>query len=274
LTPGGYFKFYCPLFCTTLKSQSGLRFFQSYPFQTDFNTVTGILRLSHKYEVDYLRRRALVHISSGYPTSLSDWDGLRETPPVKKKSWSRPENRAYRIFLIQLVREVNALWILPAAFYGLAGIFTAAAAEIFDDSVYNGVPGELSTEDRKCFVIGHYLQTTRAQEEILRFLYCPLNIVGCVNSSCHPLRLKAMDRIRRKRPISGNYSHLSLWLSRHWNELLGGICSVCMISLKQTHQEARQKFWDDLPRMYGLPPWAELEQMRTAAIGADLEMLA
>ncbi|KAF8209476.1 hypothetical protein K438DRAFT_1537045, partial [Mycena galopus ATCC 62051] len=47
-------------------------FFMPYPAKTDFDSLCGCLRLSHKYLVDYLRRRALVHISRRYPTTLAD----------------------------------------------------------------------------------------------------------------------------------------------------------------------------------------------------------
>ena len=48
------------------------------------------------------------------------------------------------------------------------------------------------------------------------------------------------------------------------------LCPRCLAVLKQKHEEARQAFWDELPQMYGLPPWNELEQMKTDAIGTDL----
>ncbi|KAJ7061551.1 hypothetical protein C8F01DRAFT_936749, partial [Mycena amicta] len=49
-------------------------YFPAYPAPTEFNIIEGCLRLSHKYEVDYLRKRALVHLSSAYPTRLPLWD--------------------------------------------------------------------------------------------------------------------------------------------------------------------------------------------------------
>ncbi|KAJ7761196.1 hypothetical protein DFH07DRAFT_883716, partial [Mycena maculata] len=41
-------------------------FFGAFSAPTEYSIIVGCLRLSHKYEVDYLRRRALVHLSSGY----------------------------------------------------------------------------------------------------------------------------------------------------------------------------------------------------------------
>ncbi|KAJ7100470.1 hypothetical protein C8R44DRAFT_566597, partial [Mycena epipterygia] len=54
-------------------SHSG-RFFRPFPASTDFDVIVGYLRLGHKYGVDYLRRHALIHLSSGYPTTLAGAD--------------------------------------------------------------------------------------------------------------------------------------------------------------------------------------------------------
>jgi aldehyde:ferredoxin oxidoreductase len=35
-----------------------------------------------------------------------------------------------------------------------------------------------------------------------------------------------------------------------------------MDSMKAAHREARQEFWEQLPKMYGLPGWEELEKMK------------
>ncbi|KAJ7612171.1 hypothetical protein FB45DRAFT_803466 [Roridomyces roridus] len=48
-------------------------FFENYPVKTDLCTVVSILRLSNKYAVEYLRRRALVHMESYFSTTLVDF---------------------------------------------------------------------------------------------------------------------------------------------------------------------------------------------------------
>ncbi|KAJ7181485.1 hypothetical protein C8R43DRAFT_1170392, partial [Mycena crocata] len=40
---------------------------EPFPAKTKFDNVVGCLRLSHKYGIDYLRRRALIHLPSGHP---------------------------------------------------------------------------------------------------------------------------------------------------------------------------------------------------------------
>ncbi|KAJ7710530.1 hypothetical protein B0H17DRAFT_1190251 [Mycena rosella] len=45
-----------------LKAIFDSSFFEAYPHATKFATVAGILRLSTKYEVEHLRRQALIHL--------------------------------------------------------------------------------------------------------------------------------------------------------------------------------------------------------------------
>ncbi|KAJ6595043.1 hypothetical protein DFH09DRAFT_1357807 [Mycena vulgaris] len=81
-------------------------FFAPYPAPTTFDTVAGVLRLSAKYEVDYLRRRALAH------------SPLRLQAMATRSSW--PDIDDSLVSAINLAHQTAALWILPHAFYALA----------------------------------------------------------------------------------------------------------------------------------------------------------
>ncbi|KAJ7919445.1 hypothetical protein B0H13DRAFT_1477969, partial [Mycena leptocephala] len=91
--------------------------------------VVGCLRLSHKYGVDYLRRRALIHFSSGFPSALSewnkttysgdDWDPTRGASGLISWRWPGASGTQFAA-IIQLAREVDSPWILPGVFYALA----------------------------------------------------------------------------------------------------------------------------------------------------------
>ncbi|KAJ7184642.1 hypothetical protein C8R46DRAFT_938626 [Mycena filopes] len=252
-------------------------YFLPYPFATDLNILSGTLRLSHKYGVEFLRRRALIHLSSSYPTTFSDFEAIfihpnEDLPLFKCPSWIRPESLPYKIFIVHLAREVEALWILPLAFYSLGISFTSLGPAIFHGTNYNGVSATLSLEDQKSFVAGHNAQSMAVTDDILRFLIQPFEIDGCEGQGCYQRRLAALEASRAFRQIDPCHP-LAIWDHEGW-ELLNEICSVCIDSLDGTHAEAQQKFWDGLPGIYGLPSWKELEAMRAAAVGEDLEILA
>lgn len=143
--------------------------------------------------------------------------------------------------------------------------------EIFHGTVYNGRPATLSELDQQSFLNGNRIQSASVVDHILRFLLFPVDIVGCTQPLCYKRRLQAFEANRQDRQESP-YDPLHVWDENDW-VLLSDVCTVCLKAMKQIHAEARHKFWDDLPRIYGLPPWPELERMRMAAIGADLEVL-
>ncbi|KAJ7239963.1 hypothetical protein B0H12DRAFT_1056471, partial [Mycena haematopus] len=76
-------------------------YFASWPTIIDFEIVAGVLRMSQKYQVAPLRKRALEHISRRYPISL------QELESSGSKGWADP------IFMAVLARHVSADWILP-----------------------------------------------------------------------------------------------------------------------------------------------------------------
>jgi hypothetical protein len=49
-------------------------FFMPPPTEVQFEDTLAIMRLSHKYDVADLRRHALVHLGTIYPTTLAGYD--------------------------------------------------------------------------------------------------------------------------------------------------------------------------------------------------------
>ncbi|KAJ7232029.1 hypothetical protein B0H12DRAFT_1076979 [Mycena haematopus] len=96
-------------------------FFEPYPCKVSFEDALSITRLSHKYAVDYLFRRALVHLSHDFPTTLSAHDMGSETCSTNFGDIIVDGNLIPpTAAVIQLARQVNALWLLPMAFYLIA----------------------------------------------------------------------------------------------------------------------------------------------------------
>ncbi|KAJ7882848.1 hypothetical protein B0H13DRAFT_1721346 [Mycena leptocephala] len=240
-------------------------FFLPYPSPTDFDTIAGALRLRES-------NIFLVVLSFTYRRGIPQHFPILITG-IGKPSWKWPQTLAYKIYIIQLSREVESCWILPLTFYSLSVSVAKLGTDIYRGTIYNGMSANLSEADQKSFLKGNRMQCASVADDILRFLVFPLEIDGCTRARCYKARLQALDYIRSHRQVNPCHP-LFIWGAGDWELLENDICSICFTSLKQTHQEARQKFWNELPGIYGLAPWTELEQMRTAAIGADLEMLA
>ncbi|KAJ7500429.1 hypothetical protein B0H11DRAFT_2189343 [Mycena galericulata] len=254
-----------------LKAILDPEFFKPFPARTEIGVILGCLRLGSKYEVDYLRRRALIHLSSAYCTKLSRWETadneLDENSAVSNViSWPWPDEYGFSFVVIDLVRKVGALWLLPDAFYSLARECALYDKRVHHGAVYKGVTVRLGDNDLDSFVRGQEIQAQSTVFDILQFLSDPLDIDGCTSPRrCFTVRLKAIkeSRARIRRRL---YAPLTAWQDWH---LLQDVCGRCLAVLKDTHQAARQEFWDHLPEIYGLPPWENLEEMKTAAIGTD-----
>lgn len=240
-----------------------------YPAPTDSETVLGILRFSHKYGVDYLRRRALVHLSSRYFTTLSDRD---DSYDPSASSWKRPswpvDSLAVHVEAIQLARQVDALWILPYAFYDAATVSDSEELRnVLGSSIPDGWSASLSAEDQASFLKGYLTQMHSSSAEILRFLHHPLIIEDCTTAQkCTSERLAAFSHMDDL--VGRSMDPLDVWIADDWETM--EICVTCLASLQKTHREARAAFWDKLPEIYGLPGWEELKELKTAAIGDDL----
>ncbi|KAJ7494264.1 hypothetical protein B0H11DRAFT_2392492 [Mycena galericulata] len=209
--------------------------FQTYPSKTTILTITGILRLSHKYGVDYVRRCALVHLSSSYFTKLSGFD-LNSSDEGPK-----------------LAREVDAPWLLPWAFYSLSRC----------------VGADIDLADQVSFLKGCSAQLNAATSAVMRFLHFPVDSPGCSSpAECTPVRLRGLELLRLYREdYIQQADPLLIWRGDDWDSLeMDDICFVCLTRMKILHQQARQEFWEQLPQLYGLPGWTELEKLKSAAL--------
>ncbi|KAJ7290213.1 hypothetical protein C8J57DRAFT_1275423 [Mycena rebaudengoi] len=231
-----------------LKALLDTDFFMPYPADTTFVIIAGVLRLSHKYDVGFLRRRALSHLSSVYYTKLPD--------PESRTPTSFDIFEADIAIVIGLAREVGALWMLPYAFY--------SASCIQDVRVILKCGKKLGTEDQYRLLNGYIAQRDSTMLHILGFLYSPPRIVGCTGSDCTLVRLDAIEFHAQEVVSDDSAMPLSIWRTYDW-ENLETLCATCLASLKQSHQAARESFWDGLPKKYDLPAWAELEKLKAEA---------
>jgi hypothetical protein len=176
------------------------------------------------------------------------------------------------IGVVQLAREVEALWILPVAFYELSNNFHEIGTNIFHGAVYNGMQTQLSMVDQQSALQGQIIQS-RSSVGMMRFLYSPSDIAGCESpNQCPAPRREAMALSLGLLEAHPSSAPLAFWGSESaWSWFEGGdggvVCPTCLNAFKTRCEEDRQAFWDKLPSMYNLPPWAELETMMVAEIG-------
>ncbi|KAJ7612164.1 hypothetical protein FB45DRAFT_940000 [Roridomyces roridus] len=248
-------------------------YFMPFPAKTEYSIIRGCLRLAHKYEVEHLRLRALVHLSSRYRTSLGERDTCNTDESSADgsfnlsqiASWPIPGQQGHLVSVIQFAREVEALWILPDAFYRLSSIVLKDLPELlFSQSVFDGQASCFNVQDQKACLYGHTVQTKASATHI-----------AAIFSADHPPDCTTPAVCRQERICAINSMLLaistcaSIPLDIWCDEDVPKTCGVCLTSLQAAHRRARQEFWNRMPSMYGLPPWEELEKMKTEAIGVQ-----
>ncbi|KAJ7765623.1 hypothetical protein B0H16DRAFT_396799 [Mycena metata] len=237
-------------------------FFEPHPRLVNLHHVLSILHLSNKYSIEYLLRRAMVHLSSLYPTTLAEYDegGFSSLLDLEEE-----DILPSRIATIQVAREVNALWILPSASYEIASIDEAIVDKTLQCVWYKDRPARLSDGDQILFLKSS-MRISRQENFILASINPPNVIHGCLREvTCTLERLRTLTDVQNS--LTENCE--ALRLLHQLGDLLDGCCQVCIDHLETALAEARQAVWDKLPGFCGLPSWDVLEEMKEKAFEED-----
>ncbi|KAJ6546873.1 hypothetical protein B0H19DRAFT_1162841 [Mycena capillaripes] len=226
------------------------------PAPTTFEKVAAILRLSTKYEVEHLRKRALEHLSTGYPTSLAQWRTLEGSLPHA----TFPVLPSDALATINLAREVACPWVLPTAFYEYCKC--TVPAEIFRGTTQEGVLLSLSDPDKQLCLEARERQ--QAGKDVESFL-TTLPLEACTDSSaCLRSRVVWMRYLNKLRQDGFWMDPTETW--EHWGFFAEHVCEPCLFSCQMKYEDARQAVWLSIPAMFNLPGWAELEAERKSAL--------
>ncbi|KAJ6571179.1 hypothetical protein B0H19DRAFT_936860 [Mycena capillaripes] len=237
-----------------LKALLYSEFFEPFPAQTTFPIIAGVLRMSHKYEVDALRKRALIHLGSMHPTTFDEWE--TKSPHV---SWHVSRS----LDIILLARRTSALWILPAAFY------RACQFASVDEIINGDEDSELHPADKVACVTGVRTLETTSVSDVLQFLYMPRQIFGCQSpAKCEEVRTAAHFDAEDWRAYEAEDTFLpfDIWGNVHDWSRLSSCCATCVSSMRTTHWEAKLAVWDQLPQIFRLPNWKQLNEMKAEAL--------
>ncbi|KAJ7184932.1 hypothetical protein C8R46DRAFT_1300551 [Mycena filopes] len=228
-------------------------FFEPWPSTPKFPVVAGILRLSQKYQVDPLWKRALIHLSERCATSLKEAEELYD--------WED----AHPIELVNLAREVSADWLLPAAFAGCCWLDPAVLVHGVPAGVGRTTALTLSPADVVlCLRAAVALHTTWSSN-LVDFMWEPLRIPGCTApDECLEARLRCRREVEESR--SNKVSVLCLWHDGNWFDVTGDFCATCVAAMRGMQDAANERYWQALPGIFDLPGWSALLAMKNAAL--------
>ncbi|KAF7329327.1 hypothetical protein MKEN_00193900 [Mycena kentingensis (nom. inval.)] len=246
------------------------RYLPQFPQPTTLERILSCLRMSHKYDVEYLQVDALTHLSSAFTTKLAN---------ASIYSWKDEISPGLKIKdvldIIVVADKVNAPWVLPGALLSLATALHRQSAvsqptEYHEPSeVLETIPSALRRPFFRWLTTGR----ARAAERILTFVSKPVGIDDCCgtdNTNCRWLRLWATGALVPHSLENDRHPLENPSLTeKTWAQLLTGICAHCSATLKEKYQENREAEWERLPSAFGLGSWDQLEALRKSALAED-----
>ncbi|KAI0792244.1 hypothetical protein C8Q75DRAFT_805270 [Abortiporus biennis] len=218
--------------------------------KTRFPVIAAVLRLSTKYQASQLRRRAIVALSTAYPSTLSAWDARaqhRLIPPFEG------EVKA----IIALAIESDVRVILPAVYYAASKrSLSEMIIELLSINVDLGIRDDMIAK----WIVGCEKLRHAELYNVLEFLDISFPRPGCQNiNNCNILlQRQAAYSIRN---VAGS-EPLPYQLHCYNNANTVGtslnLCLPCRETVNKSIQDAREKIWKQLPSFFGFSDWETL----------------
>jgi len=230
-----------------------IRHFDNLAPDADFDTlmtfISGILRLSTKYVIRYLRQRCIILFLTKLPSTFESYEAkARATSPSSTSPTPSKARDRYRsdtvMRAIKLAQENDIYEALPYAYY--------CVSRFPHKRLLKERPGDISWKDKAICLVGrerlHWAQMSMSYAFLLVFHRSPV----CQNLLCAHARgphaeWHLLENDRSPHPLR-EYDR--------WDSL--NVCADCVAYCQARHLEGRKDVWKYLPTLFELPPWEEL----------------
>ena len=228
-----------------------------------FSVVAGILRLSTKYQVPYLRKRAISHLTTMFPSSLQDFQENRNSSPYAAKLG---HYTGLAMEVVNLAKECRLPMLLPISMYYCA---VMRLEHILDGVVVANDDGttrkiDLDWPEKRAIVLGKRALNHRARTNLFGFLLVstppppiipnnPSASPGCgAGQRCETGKLKWL---RQMEPLLSGDKCGPLHMQFDWTRYSADVCTYCVMDGKNKYREGLKKSWEELPSVFELEPW-------------------
>ncbi|KAG5635411.1 hypothetical protein H0H81_011374 [Sphagnurus paluster] len=197
--------------------------------------LSGILRISTKYNIITLREKCIMVLRTKFPSSLSACDRLLSS------GYKYVASTIVRA--IPLARATNVPEILPWAFYISTNI---AHDALLDDGV-------LSWHDKALCLAGKNQLWEMQKSVTHKFMFEFSRAPTCALCRIPPSMAMTWQRAEELRGSPHPLMHFDGWDSLQ-------LCVRCLDHVKTQYQKGREKVWKALPIMFRLGSWEEIHQ--------------
>ncbi|TRM62116.1 hypothetical protein BD626DRAFT_404615 [Schizophyllum amplum] len=235
-------------------------YFQIYPGTIEAKKLFAVLRLSHKYDVQYFRRCALQHLARYYATDLDEQCRLlrsKEEFNIEGSGNIRFETDVYL-----LAFETGTPWLIPSLTYTLHK-YSSIIGHSIDHLAACLSPFDLA----KVWRIRGLVEKKIGMDSLVHAL--DDNSVGCSKGmTCASDTCRLLTNLYRAYGADPlGFSPPSVLSSALCSEA----CSSCSAVLQERHRELCEAFWAALPEQIGLGTWVELRAIKARDLGQPTE---
>ncbi|KAF9557366.1 hypothetical protein CPC08DRAFT_710452 [Agrocybe pediades] len=240
-------------------------FFEAGPKPPPIETIIAIARMSNKYQVGYLERRAFVHLNKLFylegDLHRRNLTALRQTGLIPSNSSKEETNRVYKAYLdiIELAHSHDKKWVMPRA----ATFFCMLASM---DAVVKSDAWNASTVSVREYT---FLIRDKFRDARVRFLSCIPKLSGTVRPAsalcCKARAVTMLSRVVTDPVLLTKY----LPGERIWKDAACMLCPSCSKCLKSHISDAEVAFWKDLPASLGIGTWRTLKEEKDSFMAGD-----
>ncbi|KAJ7122635.1 hypothetical protein C8R43DRAFT_1076340 [Mycena crocata] len=225
--------------------------FDSTLGRVPFEAIAAVLRLSSKYRIPTLRRKALIRLSAIYPTSFSVFS---------TSAFNASYCRGQLLCAIHLAREHGVDWILPLTLYGFC--LEMDGGSLVNGVEYGGARVKLSLADQVlCIDTSAALHTSNAEEILTWYKTRRLSDEGCTGGAdCRNSRFSEGSLLLEQLQFVPDITE---WSPDPKSQL----CPSCKAAMHAWDTTRKTALWDSLPGMFGFQDWHALDERRDAALG-------
>ncbi|KAF8956202.1 hypothetical protein BDZ97DRAFT_1925676 [Flammula alnicola] len=230
-------------------------FFEGPPSTPSIASIVGILRLSSKYGVHFLKRRAVSHLNTLFPTDRNAWfEAVQHLYP--KFGLNSSMTIPLLLELMELAEAVNTRWIIPGALRTCA---QSSLQKTFSHESWHKVAPAFQER----YMIARESFKDKYNNSGTWISLIPTQ--SCLTTViCNAVVRRLLDGF-----LAQGLGRLTHTLVNHpkncdWNILYARLCAQCSGKLKAEATAAVDKIWNESPETLGLPSWDVLKEEKVA----------
>lgn len=220
--------------------------------------ICGILRLSTKYDVTTLRRRAIALIADEcYSPSLDNWIARKGLPLSHPFKGPFPVGFSFNI--VNLARETNVAKLLPLWMYMCC---QARIEDILDGTVGKDLRWDLNAADKRLCLIAREKIQSWVAKFTQKVMEAYASGVDMGLQECCDDSIERAGFIFSQEDWEFDWYESTMALEHSFFRARSESCEECDAWEKLPEiaflLQYQQQFWDQLPSMFNLSSWGEL----------------